>query len=623
MKRLTILCVLFAASSMGAQDTRGTTMRLPAARTPAVAEAAMRRDAAAVRSLIAKGTDVNVAQGDGMTALHWAARHGNVELTNALLRARANVKAATRIGAYTPLHIASEIGSGSVVAALLKAGADPKAVTSTGVAPLHLAAMSGSVDAVNALLDRGANVNATEPAWEQTPLMLAAAQGRTDVVKALVKRGARISATAKVVDLVALAASDRIAKQRRNQVLASARKEQGADTIATWRPDAQTVQKAIRAAVAVEKLPPGEQALAALADSEATAAAAQQANTSGGGGDEDFAGFTEMVGNQGGLTPLLMAVREGHTSTVLALLEAGADINQPTRADKTTPLLLATINGHYDLAKELLTRGANPNLASDAGATPLYAVINKEWAPSSRTPQPTFHLQQKTTYLELMEALLKAKADPNARLNRSLWYTTYNRDNLRVDFRGATAFFRAAYATDVPAMKLLLAYGADPNIPTIKAPARQRGGRGGAGAGAAPRQDPSGLPPVPDGGPGIWPIIAAAGVGYGQGYAANDHRHVTDGWMPAVKFLVEELKADVNARDPNGFTPLHFAAARGDNEMIKYLVSKGADVKAVARTGQTTADMANGPVQRISPFLETVALLEKLGAKNNHKCVSC
>ena len=68
--------------------------------------------------------------------------------------------------------------------------------------------------------------------------------------------------------------------------------------------------------------------------------------------------------------------------------------------------------------------------------------------------------------------------------------------------------------------------------------------------------------------------------------------------------------------------PFH-AAGRGDNEMIKYLVSKGADVKAVARNGQTTADMANGPVQRISPYLDTVKLLEDLGAKNNHKCISC
>ena len=57
--------------------------------------------------------------------------------------------------------------------------------------------------------------------------------------------------------------------------------------------------------------------------------------------------------------------------------------------------------------------------------------------------------------------------------------------------------------------------------------------------------------------------------------------------------------------------------------MIQYLVSKGADVKAVSRRGQTTADMANSPVSRISPYPETIALLERLGSKNNHKCASC
>ena len=93
--------------------------------------------------------------------------------------------------------------------------------------------------------------------------------------------------------------------------------------------------------------------------------------------------------------------------------------------------------------------------------------------------------------------------------------------------------------------------------------------------------------------------------------------------MPTMTYLVEELGADVNARDANGMTPLHHAASRGDNEMILYLVSKGADVKAVSRRGQTVVDLANGPVQRLRPFPETIALLEKLGAKNSHKCVSC
>ena len=93
--------------------------------------------------------------------------------------------------------------------------------------------------------------------------------------------------------------------------------------------------------------------------------------------------------------------------------------------------------------------------------------------------------------------------------------------------------------------------------------------------------------------------------------------------MPAVRYLVEVLHADVNARDSRGYTPLHHAAARGDNEMILYLVAHGADVKAVSRDGHTVVDMANGPVQRLRPFPETIALLEKLGAKNQHHCVSC
>lgn len=90
-----------------------------------------------------------------------------------------------------------------------------------------------------------------------------------------------------------------------------------------------------------------------------------------------------------------------------------------------------------------------------------------------------------------------------------------------------------------------------------------------------------------------------------------------------MKYLVEELGVDLNVRDHNGYAPLHHAAARGDNQLILYLVEKGADVTAVSRRGQTTADMANGPVQRIQPFPETVELLERLGSRNNHNCQSC
>ncbi len=176
-------------------------------------------------------------------------------------------------------------------------------------------------------------------------------------------------------------------------------------------------------------------------------------------------------------------------------------------------------------------------------------------------------------------------------------------------------------------MKLLVAAGADPNIPTVAPNVPVRRGPGGPPAGAggpiAPTAEANqakfNAMPVPAGGPGALAIHAAAGVEYGEGFAGNAHRHAPDAWMAVMKYLVEELHADVNARDNDGYTPLHHAAARGDNEMINYLVSKGADVTAVARSGQTTADMANGPVQRISPYPATVALLEKLGSKNSHK----
>ena len=128
---------------------------------------------------------------------------------------------------------------------------------------------------------------------------------------------------------------------------------------------------------------------------------------------------------------------------------------------------------------------------------------------------------------------------------------------------------------------------------------------------------------MPVGGPAIYPIHAASGVGYGQSFAGNAHRYVPDNWLAAVKFLVEEAGADVNVRDANAYTALHHAASRGDDELVLYLVEHGGDVTVLSRKGQTTADMANGPVQRVQPFPSTIALLERLGSKNNNNCVSC
>jgi uncharacterized protein len=533
----------------------------------AVADAAMAGRADTVRTLLRDGADVNAAQGDGMTALHWAAMQGHTEMADMLLYAGANARATTRLGAYMPLHLASQKGAPAIVEALVDAGAPANAATTTGATPLMLAAASGSAETVTALLDRGAEIDAVDTANGVSALMFAAAQNRIDAVRALLARGADWRITAKVTDLGALAREPELNIETRGL------------TPAETPPagDIPGVTRAFR--------------------------------------------FVELIDKQGGLAALHLAARQGHVASARALLDAGADVNQASPADGMTALLIACINGHFDLAYDLLARGADPAAAATNGVTPLYAVVNVQWAPRSFYPQPRAHGQQERTYLELMQALLDKGADPNARVNRKVWYTQYNFDLLRVDEGGATPFWRAAYASDVEAMRMLVAHGADPKIPTMR-PARGRQFQGGT-RGRDDAIDHTGLPPVPVGGPGIPPLLAAAGAGYGEGFAGNAHRFAPTGMLAAVKYLIEEAGVEINEIDHEGYTAAHHAAARGDNEMILYLVSKGADVTKVSRGGQSTVDMANGPVQRVEPFPDTIALLEKLGATNNHRCVSC
>ena len=567
-----------------------------------VADAAMRADLDKVRILLKAGAEVNVAQGDGMTALHWSAENRSVEMAAMLIYAGANVEAVTRIGGYTPLHLASRSGRAATVQELLEAGANPTVASSAGGAtPLHFAASASSRGSVISLLDHGAEIDARESAWEQTPLMFAASLGRTEIVELLLSRGADVSVTTSAVYLPALQDEDRAARQRRDKVLDGFR-AQNVSGSESWRPSPTEVQAAMESS----RIDPEE---SANPEEEGEDAYNEQVGVPGGNS------YADLVGTMGGTTALIHAVREGHLETVGVLLDHGADINQPSAGDQTTPLLSAIINGYFDLALELLKHGADPRLASTAGTTPLFSVINTRWAPKARYPQQEAHKQQQATHLEVMEALLRSGANPNARLTKHLWFMEYTFSHLGIDTSGATPFWRATHALDVPAMKLLVEYGADPGIPTTKG--QDRRSRGGGG------EDPSGLPPVPFGGPAVHPIHVAAGHGYGTGYAGYSHRHAPDAWLTTVKYLVEEHGADVNARDHNGYSPVHNAASRGDIEMIRYLVDKGADVMVVSRRGQTTVDMANGPQQRIQPFPEAMSLLESLGAKNNHNCVSC
>jgi len=493
-------CTLLAALSVLAVCVGSVARAGP---TAEVADAAMRGDSDQLVSLLEHGADVNAAQGDGMTALHWAVTNQDVDEARSLIYAGANVHATTRLNAVTPLWLAAQTGDAVMVYTLLDNKAAADAANGDGVTPLMIASASGNPDVVHILIERGANPNAAEKTYGQTPLMFAAAANEADVIPVLVEKGADVSMATKV-----------------------------------------------RTSSASEPM--------------------------------------------GGLSALHYAVRQGNIEAVDALLARGADINQPS-ADNTTPLMLATINGQFDLATHLLERGADATIATAAGGTPLYRVIDLERAPRTPYPQPAATRQQKASYLDLMKALLDRGADPNVRLGKALWYTSYGVGTEAIDPAGATPFWRAAEAGDVDAMRLLAARGADPAIKTID---------------------------------GVSPLMVLAGAGYRDTSTAT----IPAGRMPALRYLVEELHADVNETDAKagegkrtepigtrGYTPIHNAAARGDNEMILYLVSKGARVDLVGKNGVTSVDMASSPRERSEPFHDTIKLLESLGAKSSRR----
>jgi ankyrin repeat protein len=507
--------IAFAASS----DTR-------------LADAAQRGDRAAVRSLIAKKVDVNAAQGDGTTALHWAAFNDDLETAKLLLIAGANIKAATRDGAITPLFMACHNGSAPMIGLLLKAGADANSASETGTTALMMAASAGNPEALKALLAHGANVNARDLAHGQTALIFAAALNRAEAIKVLMAHGADAAITSKVTK------TERVRFNPDGLVVT--------DEAAAAKPDAKPVVAP----------PPSPQ---------------QQA----GRGER---GATTM----GGQTALLYAARDGQIDAARALVEVGADVNQGNAEEKTTPLVMAIINGHYDLAKLLLDHGADPNLTNVWGLAALYATVDVRWAPYAWFPQPITS-QENITHLELMKALIDHGADVNARLGKKIWVRSFG-DRSWADPAGATPFWRAAQSDDVAAMKLLVAAGADAKIATT----------GGDTA-----------------------LMVAAGLGW----APNNTTVVPDSWKAAVEYCIE-LGLDVNAVDARGYTALHGVAFRGDNDLVRFLVSKGAKTDVKTKAGDTIADMANGPIPHSIPHADTVALLETLGSANSHNCRS-
>ena len=217
-----------------------------------VADAAKNGDIALVKQLLKGGVEVNEPQGDGMTALHWAAERGNIELAEVLIYAGANPMAGTRIGQYKPLHLAAKKGNAGIIKILLDAGIDPNIKTAnSGSTALHLASASGDIESVTSLLLAGAQVNGRENAWGQTPLIFAAAANHVGVMHALLDAGADPELPSNIVDVIEMEKADQSAEKRINEIIAQFKEKEAGGT--DWLPTAKQVQAAIESGREIQR----------------------------------------------------------------------------------------------------------------------------------------------------------------------------------------------------------------------------------------------------------------------------------------------------------------------------------------------------------------------------------
>jgi ankyrin repeat protein len=368
-----------------------------------LADAVMKRDAAAVRALLAQKADVNAPGKDGTPPLHWAVRVDDVPTARLLIAAGAQASLPNRY-ALTPMAIAASNGSAAMIAALLDAGADPNAPDPAGETPLMNAARVGRLDAVTLLLDRGAAIDATDTAFQQTALMVAVRENHPDVVKALMARGAVVNARTRTGRTPQWVLPNSVPGFGH-----------GIGIVRGGLPDRGSRQP----------IPGGMTPLLYAARDGRMETVRLLLD---GGADVNQPDVN-------GITPLIIAITNNHPDVARFLIDRGADIKAVDWYGRT-PLWAAVETRNMDvdnatfensidrapyleLIQLLLERGADPNLRM------------KEVPPIRRD------------FLRVTGSLA--------------W----------VDFTGQTPFLTASLAGDLAVMKLLLKHGADPLIPTF------------------------------------------------------------------------------------------------------------------------------------------------------------
>jgi ankyrin repeat protein len=463
-----------------------------------------------------------------------AARAGQAARVQELLAAGSPAAATTSDGT-TALHWAAHNEDIELVRALLKAGVPVRARNDYGATPLSEAAVSGNAPLLKVLLDAGADVESPNDDG-QTALMLVSRTNSTEAARLLLKRGAKIDAREKWRQQTALMWAAAQGQGAMVEFLAA----HGADVNA--------------------------RSLTNDWQRQVTAEPRAQARPSG------------------GFTPLLYAARRGCVACTAALLRHGAAVNL-TDPDGVTPLLLATLNLNFDTARLLLQKGGNPNRWDAWGRAPLYAAVDLNAIPDGgRADRPS---KDTTTSFELITALLEAGANPNLQLKLMPPFRSL-RDDRGADTMltiGTTAMLRAAKAADLPVMRLLIAAGANVELPNVN---------------------------------GITPLMAAAGNA--QSKIDTRGRYKTEDEAIQAIDLLLAAGARVDARDAQGQTALFGAATRGWNGVVRKLAGSGAQLDLKDARGRNAADIAMGDAASASGRTgaeaqpKTAALLRELMA---------
>lgn len=434
----------------------------------------------------------------------------------------------------TPLHYAVLNNDVDVARALLRAGADVNARTRYEVSPLYLAAQNGSAAMTRLLLENGASANTLYREGE-TVLHTAARTGDPDTVAVLLDAGAAVDAREGWHGQTPLMWA--VAQGHANLIPLLI--ERGADV--NGLSNVEEWERQITDEPREKWLPPG------------------------------------------GMSPLMFAAREGCRACIQPLLDAGADIDAATLKG-ITPLLGAIINGYYDVAWDLVQAGANVNLNDDTNRSPLYAAVHFNIMPESNRPSPYWFENEHTAY-ELMELLLEKGADVNVRLTALIPFRLkLDRGTDGMLVAGTTPFLRAAKSADLPAMQLLLKYGADATLTTNQ---------------------------------GIDPLMTAANLATKESDTTGRYK-TEEQIIEAIK-LCQAQGLDVNAKANDGRTAIFGAATFGFSKVVQYLHDQGATLDYTDKNGLSPLDAAMGKAGGFGfvgtdgrYWTETVALIESL-----------